>query len=203
MKASTYSTSKKAGKKLAQCLKGRRAKTKKTQLIHPYTTASLSKCKVLVVEVAGALVSVPLVEEDQVALILQVYHHKVSITLVEKGELQSLHLFVLGQAIVEEHLVVVLEDMVVVQEDMVVVQEDMVVVQEDMVVVQEDMVVVQEDMVVVQEHLAVVQEDMAVVQEDLVVAQEALVEVQEDMEDMEDMEEVSASLCVLLVASRK
>ncbi|PIO41030.1 hypothetical protein AB205_0168520 [Aquarana catesbeiana] len=180
MKASTYSTSKKAGKKLAQCLKGRRAKTKKTQLIHPYTTASLSKCKVLVVEVAGALVSVPLVEEDQVALILQVYHHKVSITLVEKGELQSLHLFVLGQAIVEEHLVVVLEDMVVVQEDMVVVQEDMVV-----------------------EHLAVVQEDMAVVQEDLVVAQEALVEVQEDMEDMEDMEEVSASLCVLLVASRK
>lgn len=41
-KASTYSTSNKAGKKLAQRLKGRRIKTRITQLIHPHTNTPLS-----------------------------------------------------------------------------------------------------------------------------------------------------------------
>ena len=111
----------------------------------------------MVVEAAEALASVHLVEEDQVAPVLQALHHKVSImskALVDEREPQLLHLFVLGLAMVVEHLVVQ-EDLVVAQEDMVVAQEDIVVAQEDLVVAQEDMVVAQEDMVVAQEDMVV------------------------------------------------
>lgn len=41
-KATSYSTSNKAGKKLAQRLKGRRTKAKISQLFHPHTKAPLS-----------------------------------------------------------------------------------------------------------------------------------------------------------------
>lgn len=42
IKANSYSTSNKAGKKLAQRLKGKRSKTKITHLIHPHTKEPLT-----------------------------------------------------------------------------------------------------------------------------------------------------------------